>query len=401
LSFRYGDALYHFPTDYTGAPSSKFQHQDDRGPTAALDLGHAFSPLVEVHLRSSWHRDNYQYSIVPNDSNDVVNYPFSSNDWVTRQGVQGTAVFRVSGGSVLTAGSGFEHQLMTGTTLGTPRTRDDGAGFVEAVTGLDRALSLTAGARLEDNQRFGTYGTYRAGISYRLDFRTHLRASLGTGFKEPSLFQNYATGFTVGNPNLKPERALSWEAGVDEVLGRGVTVHATYFNQRFRQLIEYDGSASVNYFNVPASWARGVEAGIHAGVGNWGAVSATYTYLQTRVTAGDTGSTALFLTGQPLVRRPSHSATFSASAGLPGGGSVSAAWSYIGRRQDIDFNAGGRVNLPAYGRVDLSALYPLWAGVSLGLRVENALDAQYQEVVSFPARGRTILFGGSWTVGSH
>jgi len=407
FSFRYGDALYHFPTDYTGAPTSKFQHQDDRGPTAALDLGQAFSQAVEVHLAGTWHRDNYQYSIVPNDSNDVVNFPFSSNDWVTRQGVTGKAVLHLSSGNVLTAGSVFEHQLMTGTTLGAPKMRDDGAGFVEVVTGLDRAVSVTAGARIEDNQRFGTYGTYRAGASYRLAERTHLRASVGTGFKEPSLFQNYASGFTVGNPNLKPERVFSWEAGLDQTLGRGVTVQATYFNQRFRQLIEYDGTASVNYFNVPASWARGVEAGVHAGLGTWGALSATYTYLQTRVTAGDTGSTAQFLNGQPLIRRPSHSVTLSGSAALPAGGSVEAEWSYVGRRQDIDFNAGGRVTLPAYGRVNVSARYPLTllggvaSGLSLDARVENALDAHYQEVRGFPARGRTVILGGSWSLGSH
>lgn len=406
LSFRYGDALYHFPTDYTGAPTSKFQHQDDRGPSAALDLGHAFSSAVDVHVTGTWHRDNYQYSIVPNDSTDVVNYPYTSNDWVTRQGTQGRAVMHLSAGDVLTVGSVFEHQLMKGTTLGTPKTRDDGAGFVEVVTGLDRALSLTAGARLDDNQRFGTYGTYRVGASFLLAAGTHVRASIGTGFKEPSLFQNYATGFTVGNPNLKPERTTSWEAGVDQELGRGVAARVTYFNQQFRQLIEYGNADSLhpfNYFNVPAAWARGAEASIHANMGTWGALSATYTYLQTRTTRGDTGSTALFLTGQPLIRRPSHSVTISASAGIPGGGSAGAEWSYVGRRQDIDFNGGGRVTLPAYGRVDVSAQYPLTflGGVGVSARVENVLDAQYQEVLSFRARGRTIVFGGSWTVGSH
>jgi vitamin B12 transporter len=403
LSFRYGDALYHFPTDYTGAPTSKFQHQDDRGPSAALDLGHAFSSAVDVHLTGTWHRDNYQYAVVPNDSNDAVNLPYSSSDWVTRQGVQGRAVMHLPAGDVLTVGSIFEHQLMTGTTLGTPKTRDDGAGFVEVVTGLDRALSLTAGARLDDNQRFGTYGTYRAGLSYRLGGRTHLLASAGTAFKEPTLFQNYATGFTVGNPNLKPERVFSWEAGFEQTVGRSASVRATYFNQRFRQLIEYDGADSINYFNVPASWARGVEVGVHARAGAWGALAATYTYLQTRTTLGDTGSTALFLTGQPLIRRPSHSVTLSASAVIPGGGSVGAEWFYVGRRQDIDFNGGGRVTLPAYGRVDLSVQYPLafLGGVGISGRVENVLDAHYQEVLSFPARGRTIIFGGSWTIGSH
>ena len=405
LSLRYGDALYHFPTDYTGAPTSKFQHQLDRGPTAGLDLARTLSPGLEVHLAGTWHRDNYQYSISPNDSADLVNFPYASSDWVTRQGLEGRAVARLSAGDVLTAGTSFEHEMMTGTTLDGTRMRDDGAGFVEMVTGLDRALSFTVGARLEDNQRFGAYGTYRGGASWAAGPNTRLHVSAGTGFKEPSLFQNYATGFTVGNRNLSPERSLAWEAGVDRVLGAGLVGRVTYFDQRFRDLIDYVATppaGSPNYANVPEAYARGIEAGLRVRVAAWATISATYTYLRTGVTRGDTGSTAEFRTGEPLIRRPTHSATLGATAGLPGGGSAGLQMSYVGRREDIDFTAG-RVSLPPYGRVDLSAQYPLSRvvpGFTLDARVENALGARYDEVLGFPARGRTIVFGGSWTVGS-
>ena len=404
LSVRYGDAPYHFPTDYTGASSSKFQHQLDRGPSAGLDLSRTLSPAVDLHLDGTWHRDNYQYSVVPNDSTDFVNSAYASSDWVTRQGLAGRAVAHLSSGNVLTAGTTFEHQQMTGTTLGGTKMRDNGAGYAELVTGLDRALSLTAGARVDDNQRFGTYGTYRAGASYAPAADTRFHASVGTAFKEPSLFQNYATGFTVGNANLKPEHTLSWEAGVEQSLGGNFVARVTYFSQRFRDLINYSPTGPVNYDNVPASWARGLEAGLRTRLGTWGTVSASYTYLQTRVTAGDPGGTALFRTGEPLVRRPAHSATVAATAGIPGGGSAGVTLAYVGRREDTDFNAGHRVWLPPYGRVDVSAQYPLTIlvpGFTLDARIENAMNARYDEVVGFPARGRTIVFGGSWTVGSH
>lgn len=404
LSVRYGDALYHFPTDYTGASSSKYQHQLDRGPSAGLDLARTISPALDVHLDGTWHRDNYEYAVVPNDSTDLVNSAYSSSDWVTRQGVAGRAVVHVSSGDVLTTGTSFEHQQMEGTTLGTTQMRDDGAGYAELVTGLDRPLSFTAGVRIDDNQRFGTYGTYRAGASYGQSGVTRVHASIGTAFKEPSLFQNYATGFTTGNPDLQPEHSLSWEAGVEQSLGAGLVVRVTYFDQRFRDLINYDPNGPVNYNNVPAAWARGVETGVRARLGGWGTVSATYTYLETRVTAGDTGGTVLFRTGDPLIRRPGHSATLAATGGIPGGGSVGATVTYVGRRQDTDLNAGHRVWLAPYGRLDLSAQYPLRRlvrGLTLDARIENALDARYDEIVGFPARGRTILFGGSWDLGSH
>jgi len=49
---------------------------------------------------------------------------------------------------------------------------------------------------------------------YRLE-QARLRVSVGRGFKEPTFFENFARGFVVGNPHLKPERSLSWEVGVE------------------------------------------------------------------------------------------------------------------------------------------------------------------------------------------
>jgi outer membrane cobalamin receptor len=181
----------------------------------------------------------------------------------------------------------------------------------------------------------------------------------------------------------------------------------TYFDQKFHNQIDYLPSASPNYQNARASWARGIDLTVRTPLGGWGSVSAGYTYLQTRVTEGDTGSTALFRTGLPLIRRPAHSATAALTAAIPGGGSAGLTTTYSGSRQDIDFNSGGRVTLPAYASVGLSAEYPLrtlgaaLSGVVLDLHVTNVLGAHYQEVLSFPALGRAIFLGGSWSVGSH
>src|SRR5207302_10216756 len=60
------------------------------------------------------------------------------------------------------------HETMQGTTLDGSRSRDDGAAYLQLVTNLERPFSVTLGARLDDNQRFGTYATYRAGLSARV-----------------------------------------------------------------------------------------------------------------------------------------------------------------------------------------------------------------------------------------
>jgi len=308
-------------------------------------------------------------------------------------------------------GGAFEHETMQGTTLNGSRSRDDGAAYLQLVTSLERPFSMTVGARLDDNQRFGTYATYRVGLSFRVHGGTRAIASIGTGFKEPNFFENYATGFVRGNPDLQPEHSFTWEAGLEHhIPGTAVTARATYFNQRFRDLIDYNGSGSVtyNYLNVPGADARGLEIASEVALGGAVRVTAGYTFLDTRVTKGgaDTGSTALFLTGQPLLRRPWHSATVALSYRLGRRGSMTLTALYTGRRPDVDYRTFRRDTLPSYTRVDLAGQLDLLRpqggapGLAVVGKMENLFDAPYQEVTNFPARRRNVFLGGELRFGT-
>lgn len=410
LSLRYGDALYHFPTDYKGDTVSNNQHQLDRGPSVGLDLSHVFSARFEGRLIADWHRDNYQYAIDKNGPADTTTFPYSSSDWVMRMGFDTRLNVRLAGSEVVTVGGAFEREAMHGTTLDTSRSRNDRAIYLQLVTGPERRVGLAAGARLEDNQRFGTYATYRAGMSVRIAAGTRAIASVGTGFKEPSFYQNFATGFVHGNPDLRPEHTFSWETGLEQrIPGGGATLRVTYFDQRFRDLIDYNGADTLtNYFNVPGADARGIEVTGDALMGTSVQVLAGYTFLHTEVTEGGsaTGPTALFLAGQALIRRPKHSATLGLSYRLRERGSLVLTAFYTGERVDIDYRTFKRDTLPAFARVDVAAQLDVLRpragapGFALSARVENLLDHAYEEVKNFPARRRTLLFGGEVRFGT-
>jgi vitamin B12 transporter len=403
LSLRYGDALYHFPTDGSGAIVSNNQHQLDRGPSVALDLGRNVSARVAARVTADWHRDNYQYAIAPNDSSDHTTFPYSSSDWVTRAGVDARANLRVSAGNVLTLGTALERENVEGTTLDTVRSRNNGAVYLQLVRLLERPMSYTLGARLEDNERFGAYVTYRAGVSFRLREHTRAFGSIGTGFKEPTFYENFATGFVHGNPDLRPEHSFSWETGLEQsVLRDAVTVRATYFHQRFRDLIDYNGAdAATNYFNVPGANASGIEFATEAIVGERIHLTAGYTFLDTRVTkAGvDSGPTGLFLPGEALIRRPRNAGALGVAYRLAMRGSVALTALYMGEREDVDYATFQRVTLPAHTRVDAALNYEVVRrggsapGLALSVRIENVFDQAYEEIKNFPARGRTILIG--------
>ncbi|HEX4600169.1 MAG TPA: TonB-dependent receptor [Gemmatimonadales bacterium] len=403
LSFRYDDAPYQFPTDASGAVVSNNQHQLARGPSVGLDLGHVFAGRVEGRVTGDWTRANYQYAIGPNNPSDTQTFAFQSADWVTRQGLDARANVRLWANDVLTAGAAFEHQAMEGSTLAGAHSRDDGAAYAQFATGLEQPLNFALGARVEDNQRFGTYATYRAAASGRIAAHTRVIASVGTGFKEPSFYQNFATGFVRGNPDLKPEHTVSWETGVVQAVAGGrVTVSGTYFHERFRDLIQYTGQPvgpdSVNYINVAEARAQGVELSVRWAVAAPVSVDASYTYLDSQDAA----------TGQRLQRRPAHLGNVRLGYQIAQRASASLAAVFTGDRDDYDYSGfpAARVTLPPHTRVDLAGTYVLSEargavpGFAVNARIENLLNAGYEDIQGFPARRRTILAGGRLVWGS-
>lgn len=409
LSIRYGDALYHFPRDYRGVVVSNNQHQLERGPSLGLDLGHTFSDRVEGRLTAAWHRANYQYAIGKNGPADSTTFAYASSDWITRTGLDARANLRLIPGNVLTVGTALEREAMAGTTLDGSRSRTTGAIYLQGVSSPERPVHVTIGARLEDNERFGMYATYRAGVSARLAEGVRAIASVGTGFKEPSFFENFATGFVHGNPDLRPEHSRSWEAGLEfRSPGRAV-LRGTYFGQRFVDMIDYDANPAAgepNYSNVARASADGVELSTRLMPEGRFTITASYTYLSATVTRSgfDSSSGALLAAGQPLVRRPKHSAWLDFTYGPAHRGTISLALAYVGEREDRDFSipSSPRVPLPSYVRVDCAAHLDVVSprggasGVAISGRVENLLDHPYEEVKNFPARRRTIFVGGEF-----
>jgi outer membrane cobalamin receptor len=75
--------------------------------------------------------------------------------------------------------------------------------------------------------------------------------------------------------------------------------------------------------------------------------------------------------------------------------------SYVGERSDQDFTQfpSPVVTLPAYTKIDFAAGHDFVRSASgrssmgLTLRVDNVLDRRYEDVLNFPAPGRTFLVG--------
>jgi vitamin B12 transporter len=239
------------------------------------------------------------------------------------------------------------------------------------------------------------------GALFRAARATRLRGSVGTAFKAPSLAETFANSpFEVGNPALEPEQSRSWEVGVaQELLEGSLTLEATWFDQRFEDLIQYQAAdpGEPTYFNLGAATARGLELGLRARPTADIVLSAGYTRLDTEVTESGAGASAAFQPGEPLLRRPADAASLGLDLWPAGVVTAGARVTWVGSREDVDFGAfpAVRVTLDSYALVDLSAEYrpaiafPLAATV----RLENALDEEYESIVGYQGRGPAIFLG--------
>ena len=107
---------------------------------------------------------------------------------------------------------------------------------------------------------------------------TKIRAHIGRGYRAPSLFERFGTGFDVefgysvyGDPRLQPERSVAVDAGIDQdFFHQRLHTSATYFYTRLQNVIVFDFSGAIDsatdpfgrfggYRNTNGGLARGVE----------------------------------------------------------------------------------------------------------------------------------------------
>lgn len=420
LTARTGDNTFHFPTDYTGVAVDSNQRTLQDATTLGLEVAHRFTDRAEVRVLLASHSQNDGAANPSDNPGDTLGFYSSSETRTLRRSVDARGIIQATSGIKVTAGGQAEfedlRELSTsgsqyaGSILGSSfaAARRNVGFYGQTIINLGARSLLNLGVRLDDNQQFGTHFTYRAGAVYAIAGGLRARGSIGSAFKEPSIRENFAHGaFEVGDPALKPEQSRSWELGLEQALAGGtVTLAANYFDQRFRNLIQYDGNVAPglpNYRNVTRATSRGVEVTVDVRPVRGTTITGSYTHLKTRVDDAGlaTGAGDVFVNGQTLIRRPAHSARLDARTRLADRLGLGLGMNYVGRRDDVDFRPfpSVRTTLASYVTVDADASVDLLhesagrLGLTGTLRVENLFDRKYEAIVAFRGRGRAILAG--------
>jgi vitamin B12 transporter len=281
---------------------------------------------------------------------------------------------------------GAEHQRDTNRRPITASTTID-AGYAELQSNPFENFNNTVSVRYDANSRFGGKATYRLAPTYFVaQTGTKLKASLGTGFKAPTLSQMFQSfpPFFFSNPNLRPESSTGWDAGFDQFLfGGRVQFGATYYYNRIRNLIDTDATGTT-LANVGRAHTDGVET--YIAVQPIAALNLRVDYTYT-----DAIDDVLH---QTLLRRPRNKLNFEARWQATGKLSLDANLVSVGGWIDgnRDFSIP-RLNAPSYTTMDIAANYDLSDHVTVYGRITNLFDARYEDPVGFLRPGRGVYVG--------
>ena len=378
LTLRNSDSEYHFPTDGGGNLCCRNKYNTTHETAVGIRGARALLPWWDSSLQLGFHEQKYRsYPEEPDGFLYISGEKHWSVDW------QSVLDFDLGD---LTLGVAYEDDEHTVDGF----RRHNTAGYTQLQLMPAETVMLIGGLRLEEHSQFGSELTYQVSAAYFMPDGTKLRAALGTGFKEPTLIENFSPVFG-GNPDLKPERSLSWELGIERrLLEDRLRLEGVFFANRFKDLIDYVFSPDPpNFLNVAEAESQGVELSVaFTPVPTW-TLGAAYTYLRTEDAEG-----------KPLKRRPEHKFhTFGSYT--PGRFSGRLDLYYIGTRQDRFYPGFPEppqdVENPAYLKVNVSLSYRLIERERYTLevfgRAENLFDEDYEAVYGFETPG-IAAFGG-------
>ena len=260
------------------------------------------------------------------------------------------------------------------------------AGFAELVARHGR-LSGSASVRFDGNSRFGDYATWRLAPAFAIpETGTTLKASVGTGFKGPTLnqlFVDFPSFNFFANPNLRAEKSLGWDAGLEQAVGPRVRIGATYFQNAIDDLITTNATFT-SYANVAKASTKGIEA-----FAAWQATDRLKMRVNWTNTVAQDEQTHL-----ELLRRPRTKVSLDTAWQVTDRFSVSSTLLYLSSWVDGNRNFTiPRLRANGFFTADIAVDYKLTGNVALFGRVDNLLDRTYENPSGYLQPG-IGAFGG-------
>lgn len=345
-----------------------------------LNYKNVLNDRIALNIKTSYYRNNFKDNGVPSNLSTAHLY---------RSEIQLNA--SITNSIMLTTGIELMPSKINSSLFGNPKAFASGIYAVSDFT-FDFPLIASIGLRydytkLDSLEASGSISP-KFGLNYKLLNNFILRSSVGTGFRAPSLAEAFTSTSTSGitvkpNPDIKPERNLTFELGVNYLPVEVIEIDVAVFNNEYYDMIEPGVDASDGFAvfeNVVRARIQGFEYNTVLDIvpGNL-KVNLGYTYLWARNIENK----------KALKYRPRHNFTGGIDFATRGFG-VGIYFRYSSKVEEIDddlINLGivtdGELRVPVYV-TDLKLSYEL---ISIGipaniyLNIKNIFNYNYVELI--------------------
>jgi vitamin B12 transporter len=257
------------------------------------------------------------------------------------------------------------------------------------VSPLDK-LGLVLGYGEHFQQATGNYEndySYLVGLHYDLFSGTRLKLSYERKIRFPSIQQLY--DISSGNSDLKPERTLHYDVGVEQVLPANTWLSLDVFRIDAHDFIEKDNATDL-YTNYQKYRFQGFEVVAENHYVPNLALRASYTYLDS-----ENRSSGAQL--DELQYRPRDTVMLEARYGFFFGLTADASLEYVGDQYYFDKTSTMKKKLNDYTVVNLKLAQDLFQKrLNVYVGAENLFDQNYEQSYGVPQAGRTLYAGAQY-----
>ena len=263
------------------------------------------------------------------------------------------------------------------------------SGYTALQLHLPTGWNIEAGARILRHSRFGAHQIFNVNPSYLLHNRWKFYANLSTGFRTPSLYQLLSE---YGNAALKPEKALTKEAGL-QYFSKNDRFQArmTLFDRDVKDLVFFyfdPVTFRSQYINQDRQRDHGMEAEFNFSASDKWQFKGGYMFVDGKLFTVQGGKDTSY---SSLLRRPKHSANMQASMQITNRWQLTSSVQYFGKRNDLYFDNNSfstvDVTLPSYALWNVYGSYRLSEHLQLILDLRNITNSRYTEISGFSTLG--------------
>ena len=256
-------------------------------------------------------------------------------------------------------------------------------------------LFLNANLRFNDHSDFDNEWTGDVSASYLVEpTLTTFKAAIGKGYRAPNPYELMPLAnnawYWRGNPDLEPETAVTWSAGINQqIIADVLDAEVTYFQNEVEDFINgYGGYDEDTFFSYPTNVdklkIRGIEAAINAYPFKELSLKLAYTWQHVRDT--ETGA-------KHLAFIPNHKISFDANYNPITPLILNLGGVFVGSR----YNAGLSSKMDNYCLMHSTVTWKFNDNLKAYVRIDNLLNENYTTYDSFGViyntYGRTYYAG--------